>query len=312
MWRFRLAVLAAACSGKLTEGWRASLPPERVGRGDAVVEAAAVDEGVTLAVGSRLGSSIESDGLATNLPETWSRDSFGRLVENFDGRRVPVKSSDRERRRGKYPYYGASGVIDTINDYLFDGEFLLIAEDGANLLSRSTPIAFAASGKFWVNNHAHVVQPRAGIPIRWLEIFLNSLDLQHYVTGSAQPKLTQVSLNGIIVPVPPREEQHEIVRRVDALLALAGTIEKRVAASAARAEKLTQAVIAKAFRGDLVPTEAELARQQGRDYEPASVLLERIRQESGATPSSENSHARVSKHSRVAQRGAGRRKRPTS
>lgn len=174
---------------------------------------------------------------------------------------------------------GASGAIDTIDDYLFDGDFLLIAEDGANLLSRSTPIAFRASGKFWVNNHAHIVQTFCGMPLRYLETVLNGMDLQEFVTGSAQPKLTQQALNGISIPLPPLAEQNEIVRRVEALLALADNIGKRVEATRDKADKLPQSILAKAFRGELVPTEAELARRSGRAYEPASVLLERIKAE---------------------------------
>jgi type I restriction enzyme S subunit len=192
---------------------------------------------------------------------------------------VPIKADDRLKRQGQYPYYGASGAIDTIDGYLFDGEYLLIGEDGANLLARSTPIAFRASGRFWVNNHAHVVQARGGISLHYLETVVNSLDLQDYVTGSAQPKLTQAALNRIPVPLPPLAEQAEIVRRVADLFALADAAEQRIAAATARADRLTQSVLAKAFRGELVPTEAELARREGRDYEPASALLERIRAE---------------------------------
>jgi len=108
----------------------------------------------------------------------WPRKSFGELVANFDGVRIPLKHTDRNKREGKYPYYGASGIIDQIDDFRFDGEFLLIGEDGANLLSRSTPIAFRAKGKFWVNNHAHVVQPKSGTRIEWLEHFFAATDLQ--------------------------------------------------------------------------------------------------------------------------------------
>src|SRR6266852_2261601 len=86
----------------------------------------------------------------------WRHRPLGEITENFDGRRVPVKEADR--RPGPYPYYGASGIVDHVDTYLFDGEYLLIAEDGENLRTRKTPIAFMASGRFWVNNHAHIVQ----------------------------------------------------------------------------------------------------------------------------------------------------------
>ncbi len=262
MKRFRQAVLAAACSGRLTADWREELG--EVGGGSA-----------------------------------WPSAKFGDVTINYDGRRVPVRSDDRMGMQGQYPYYGASGVIDYVNRYLFDGDYLLVAEDGANLLSRSTPIAFDACGKFWVNNHAHVVQPRTGADQGYLRIYLNSLDLQEWVTGSAQPKLTQAKLNSIRVPLPPLAEQHEIVRRVEALLELAKRIEPRVAAASARAERLTQAVLAKAFRGELVPTEAELARREGRAYEPAAVLLARVRAEHSAATARTRDAARRPRRAEV-------------
>ena len=117
------------------------------------------------------------------------------------------------------------------------------------------------------------------MPLAYLEDFVNGIDLQDHVTGTAQPKLTQAALNRIPVPIPPLPEQHEIVGRVEALFRLADAIEARLTTATARVEKLTQAVVAKAFRGELVPTEAELARAEGRDYEPASALLERVRAE---------------------------------
>lgn len=153
-----------------------------------------------------------------SLPDGWEWSTLGVVTENFDGKRVPVKASNRETMNGEYPYYGASGIIDHVNDYLFDGDFLLIAEDGANLLSRSTPIAFQAHRKFWVNNHAHIVKTRNGIPLGFLEHYLNSIDLKFSVTGTAQPKLTQANLNKIPVPIPPLPEQERIVNRIEELL----------------------------------------------------------------------------------------------
>jgi type I restriction enzyme S subunit len=260
--RFRQSVLSAACSGRLTADWRAQNPNAETG---SQFVARVVFE-----------SSTDSD-TNDDLPETWTRTAFGRITANFDGQRKPVKSDDRAKRRGAYPYYGASGIIDSIDAYLFDGEYLLIGEDGANLLSRSTPIAFQAAGQFWVNNHAHIVQTLGEMPLAYLELFVNGFDLQEFVTGSAQPKLTQAALNRIPVPVPPLAEQREIVARVSALFARADAIDARLTAARTAADRLTQAVLAKAFRGELVPTEAELARRENRTYEPASELLARVR-----------------------------------
>ncbi|WP_437477860.1 restriction endonuclease subunit S [Sorangium sp. So ce1014] len=268
--RLRQAVLAAACSGRLTEDLRApdaAAPPS-----------AELPEALRRSWPAAPGAGRDG-GSTRRLPASWGLCPLGALVDNHDGRRVPVNSTVRGGRRGPYPYYGASGVIDSIDGYLFDGDYLLVAEDGANLLSRTTAVAFAASGRFWVNNHAHVVQPKAGVVLGYLELLLNSLDLQHHVTGSAQPKLTQAALNGIPAPLPPSEEQAEIVRRAQALFALAGAVEERVAAAAARADRLAQTILARAFSGELVPTEAELSRAAGRDYEPAAALLGRVQGE---------------------------------
>lgn len=267
--RLRQAVLAAACSGRLTEDLRAP--------GAAAPAAGPAEPPPRCSTSAPAAPGANSDGPGRPLPSSWVLSPFGSLVDNHDGRRVPVSSAVRERRRGPYPYYGASGVIDSIDGYLFDGDYLLIAEDGANLLSRNTRVAFAASGRFWVNNHAHVVQPKAGADLGYLELMLNSLDLQHHVTGSAQPKLTQAALNGIPVPVPPAEEQAEIVRRAQALFALASEVEERVARAAVRADRLPHTILARAFSGELVPTEAALARAEGRGYEPAEALLRRVR-----------------------------------
>ena len=277
--RFRQAVLAAACSGRLTNAWREQNVPKETGQ-DLLNHV--LEEREIYASKNRskkdCATSPAIEELA-DLPLSWAWSTVGQIARNFDGRRIPVKADDRTKRKGTSPYYGASGIIDTIDEYLFDGDYLLIAEDGANLLSRSTPIAFRANGKFWVNNHAHIIQSYAGIPLAYLEGYLNAIDLQHYITGSAQPKLTQEAMNRIPVPVPPIGEEHEIVRRVATLLKLAYSIEKRLTVATSRANKLTQAILAKAFRGELVPTEAELARCAGRSYESAPTLLARIKAE---------------------------------
>ena len=120
--------------------------------------------------------------------------------ENLDSRRIPITGGDR--KTGIYPYYGASGIVDYVDDYIFDEDILLISEDGANLLARVTPIAFPASGKVWVNNHAHVMRfHNMGMQV-YVEHLLNMIDISHYVTGTAQPKLNQAKLNAIPIPVP--------------------------------------------------------------------------------------------------------------
>ncbi|MFC3124346.1 restriction endonuclease subunit S [Pseudoroseomonas globiformis] len=140
---------------------------------------------------------------------------LGEIVENFDAQRRPVKSS--ERRPGPYPYYGAQGVVDHVDGFLFDGEFVLVAEDGENLRSRSQPIALLARGRFWVNNHAHILRGTRSLDTRFLFYAINQADIAGYVTGSTIPKLSQGSLNRIQIPCPPIDEQRGIVAILGAL-----------------------------------------------------------------------------------------------
>jgi type I restriction enzyme, S subunit len=176
----------------------------------------------TFEINQRLIESIFLDmfgDISTNN-KNWELKNFGSVVTNLDGKRRPIKSSDRDQRKGKYRYYGASGVIDSIDDYLFDGEYLLIAEDGANLLSRSTPLAFIAEGKFWVNNHAHVVSANGVANLIYLEQLLNFRGFDDAITGAAQPKLNQANLNKIMIPVPPTELQNIFSSRVQEIRAI--------------------------------------------------------------------------------------------
>ena len=124
------------------------------------------------------------------------------------------------REAGDIPYYGASGIVDYVKDYIFDGDYLLVSEDGANLLARSTPIAFSITGKTWVNNHAHVLRFKEYATRRYVEMYLNSIDLSFYITGAAQPKLNQKNLNRIEIPLPPLKEQKRIVTLLDRFDAL--------------------------------------------------------------------------------------------
>lgn len=113
----------------------------------------------------------------------------------------------------RYDYYGASGVIDKVDEYLFDDDLLLIAEDGANLVLRNLPLAIIARGKFWVNNHAHILKPKRG-NLEYLAAVMERINYQPWISGAAQPKLTQDRLLSIAIVVAPREEQDRIVAAV--------------------------------------------------------------------------------------------------
>ncbi len=137
---------------------------------------------------------------------------------NRDSERIPLSVNERTKLDKKYDYYGASGVIDKVDNYLFDKPLLLIGEDGANLLNRRTPIAFIATGKYWVNNHAHVLDAPEGILLEYISLFINSISLVKYVTGTAQPKMSQANMNSILVAIPPKEEQERIIKEISKIL----------------------------------------------------------------------------------------------
>ena len=128
---------------------------------------------------------------------------------NCDAQRKPVTKG--KRNAGQYPYYGASGIVDYVSDYIFDGDYLLVYEDGANLVARVTPIAFSISGKNWVNNHAHILRFHDQYEQKYVEMYLNSIDLTTYISGAAQPKLSQRNMNTIMIPLPNHVETKRIV-----------------------------------------------------------------------------------------------------
>ncbi|MFL0815313.1 restriction endonuclease subunit S [Vibrio parahaemolyticus] len=168
---------------------------------------------------------------AEELPLGWVAADFGDITFNLDAQRIPLSVSERKGRQGIYDYYGASGVIDSIDAYLFDKPLLLIGEDGANLVNRSTPIAFMARGKYWVNNHAHVIDGISEDFLIYLSLYINSISLIPYITGMAQPKMNQAKMNSILVLLPPEKEQHRIVAKVDELMTLCDQLEQQTEAS---------------------------------------------------------------------------------
>lgn len=186
---------------------------------------------------------ISDEEAPFKLPAGWEWASFGNVSINRDGERIPVSSADRERRDKIYDYYGASGVIDKIDGYLFDSTLLLIGEDGANLINRSTPIAFLAHGKYWVNNHAHVIDTIDPGLMDYLCLFINAISLEPYVTGTAQPKMNQAKLNSILVALPPLAEQSRIVTRIAELRALCAQLRERLAATTQTQSRLAETLI---------------------------------------------------------------------
>lgn len=184
-----------------------------------------------------------------NGGDDWEEKRLGEVCENLDSRRVPI--TKKYRKEGKYPYYGASGVVDYVNEFIFDEDLLLVSEDGANLLARTYPIAFSISGKTWVNNHAHVLRFENMASQNFVQYYLNAIKLDDYVSGMAQPKLNQKMLNSIVVPFPKIDIQKYIVEKADELSAETKKLEAIYQQKIANLEELKKSVLQKAFKGEL-------------------------------------------------------------
>ena len=203
------------------------------------------------------------------LPNGWCLTNIGELLINRDGERKPVSSAIRNKQKNKvYNYYGAAGIIDKVDGYLFNERLLLIGEDGANLLSRSKDNAFFADGKYWVNNHAHVLDAIDKNLLDFVAIVINAMKLDDYITGSAQPKLSQDNLNKIPIALPPLYEQIRIVAKLKYWFSFVDWIEYNKGNLQDTIKQVKSKVLDLAIHGKLVP--------QDPTDEPASELLKRI------------------------------------
>lgn len=269
--RFRQAVLAAACSGRLTAAWRENTQPQKVRK------------------------AVSDDPSLPEIPASWSWATVSQVADVQGGIQ---KQPKRAPRKNAYPYLRVANVLRNRLDLsemhrmeLFEGELekyrlqaedLLIVEGNGSITEIGRSAIWTGEISNCVHqNHIIRVRARTCLP-RFLNIYWNSpvgigRVMDSAVTSAGLFSISTKKVAALPVPLPPPEEQAEMVCRVEALFKLADAIEKRVAAATARADKLTQAILAKAFRGELVPTEAELARREGRTYEPASALLARIR-----------------------------------
>lgn len=204
-----------------------------------------------------------------NIPESWAETSLQNLVKILDNLRKPITAADR--KEGPYPYYGANGLQGYHNEFIFDDRLLLIAEDGGHFGSRTKDIAYIIQGKSWVNNHAHVLRNVDGVSLDFLFQFLRRYDVKPWITGVTVPKLNQTKLKDLPVVVPPFSEQVRIAQKIESTFEKIETIEKNLLEVESLLEKYRESLLAKAFRGELVP--------QDSSDEPASVLLEKIRKE---------------------------------
>ena len=211
------------------------------------------------------------DEIPFEFPEGWAWTRFSAITINRDSERKPISSSQRTDVAKIYDYYGASGKIDKIDKYIFNERLLLIGEDGANLVTRNKPIAFFAEGQYWVNNHAHCIDATDKFILEYLCFYINAISLEKYVTGSAQPKMTQDNMNSILIPLPPYNEQKHMSQRLNEVMYTVDNIEIGKADINELVSKAKSKILDLAIRGKLVP--------QDPNDEPASVLLERIRAE---------------------------------
>jgi type I restriction enzyme, S subunit len=186
------------------------------------------------------------------LPNGWAMPKLKECVDVLDSQRVPINSDERANRMGNIPYYGATGQVGWIDNYLFDEELLLIGEDGAPFFDKSKPIAYIVNGKVWVNNHAHVLRAKHGITSnKFLKYFLNSFDFNGFVNGTTRLKLTQGAMNEIPVILPPITEQQRIVAKLEALLAKVDACRQRLEKIPTLLKRFRQSVLAAACSGRL-------------------------------------------------------------
>ena len=148
------------------------------------------------------GEMIDSE--LGEIPKGWKVGKLGEIMENFDSKRVPLSSRERDPIKGEFPYYGAASIMDYINKYIFDGVYLLMGEDGTVIDDDEHPVLQYAWGKFWVNNHAHVLRGKGDFTTEYLFVLLNNMNIKHIVTGAVQPKINQGNLNSIKIIIPDR------------------------------------------------------------------------------------------------------------
>lgn len=144
----------------------------------------------------------------------WKEVFLEDIVDVYNKKRKPLNSRQRQEMQGKYPYYGASGIFDYLNEYIFDGQYLLISEDGENLRSRQTPIAFIVNGKFWVNNHAHIIKGKGELMDEYLELYFKYLNIDPWITGAVQPKLNKENLLSIPIRIPADENERIEITKI--------------------------------------------------------------------------------------------------
>jgi len=290
--RFRQAVLAAACSGRLTADWREKqsyiqhakdlLLSILAERRQFMQESNPKKRGAPESLHPYREAWDVDPSEFEELPDGWVWASGEDLFAWSSGDFLPKKNQEK----GPYPIYGGNGITGYHSEYLADHPTLVIGRVGALCGN-----VYITSDKAWITDNAiYASYVPTKLNLQYVKMVFTQSNLNANAGGSGQPFVNQTVLNKVAFPLPPLAEQDEIVCRVESMFKLADAVEKRVAAATARAEKLSQSIMAKAFRGELVPNEAELARRERSSYESASDLLARIKsaREPKRSPESDN------------------------
>lgn len=185
----------------------------------------------------------------------WETKRLDQVVDILDSKRVPVNSKERESRRGSIPYYGATGQVGWIDDHIFDEEIILLGEDGAPFLDTSKQKAYLVRGKSWVNNHAHVLRAKPGVPALYLKYWLDRLDYRPFVNGTTRLKLTQAEMRRIPVPLAPEQERYEIVAELEKQFSRLDEAVATLHRVKANLKRYKASVLKAAVEGRLVETE---------------------------------------------------------
>ena len=206
------------------------------------------------------------------VPPGWDIINLEEVVDILDSKRVPINAKERETRIGQVPYYGATGQVGWIDDFLFDDELVLLGEDGAPFLDAAKQKAYLVRGKSWVNNHAHVLKARSGIPSAYIKYYLDTVDYHEFVTGTTRLKLNQAAMRRIPVPLAPPNERAGIVAEIEKQFSRLDEAVANLKRVKANLKRYKASVLKAAVEGKLT----EYWRQQHPNVEPASKLLERI------------------------------------
>jgi len=207
------------------------------------------------------------------VPPRWETKPLGDLFDVLDSRRVPVNARERGNRQGNIPYYGATGQVGWIDDFLFDEELVLLGEDGAPFLDGLKPKAYVIRGKTWVNKHAHVLRGLGGTPSAFWKYQLDQVQYRPFVSGTTRLKLPQSPMRAIPLRVPPLDEQRRIAESIDSYFTRLDAAKATLERVKRNLERYRASVLQAAVEGRLVPAEAELARMKGRAYQSATEWL---------------------------------------